>query len=91
VLRFACSDIYRRSVLIHSRTVPPETHRKLLRIVAVPAAGPVLVAPPALSFSTSTTEFVCGQCAVPLMQAQDEQVYGLVIHCVKCGAYNSTD
>ena len=68
-----------------------DKERKALRVVPAPAVGSVLPAPPPLMFSTHTVEFTCGRCETVLMKAEDEQVHGLVIHCLKCGSYNATE
>jgi len=31
-----------------------------------------------------------GNCGTVLMHAEDDQVHGLFIHCIRCGACNAT-
>jgi predicted RNA-binding Zn-ribbon protein involved in translation (DUF1610 family) len=48
-------------------------------------------APPILRANTHTIDFTCSTCGVVLMHAEQGQVHNLMIHCMKCGAFNSTD
>jgi hypothetical protein len=91
-LSFALCAVYQLNKLCPFSHMPLEIFRKCLRVIAAPDTGPVLVAPPALCFKDGTTEFVCGHCAVPLMQGEgdDEPRRGLIIRCARCGTYNST-
>ena len=65
--------------------------RKPLRVISAPAIGPVVSAPPPLIASTHTVDYTCGRCDAVLLHAEEDQVHGLVIHCQKCGSYNTTD
>jgi DNA-directed RNA polymerase subunit RPC12/RpoP len=67
-----------------SRVVP-------LKIIAAPAVGPVVSAPPVLKASDHTVDYTCGNCGTLLMHAEEDQVHNLHIHCLACGSYNSTD
>jgi hypothetical protein len=65
--------------------------KKPLRVVTAPAIGPAVSAPPILIASSHTVEFTCGHCGAALLHAEEGQVHGLIIQCVSCGSYNSTD
>ena len=68
------------------------TPRKIsLKVVTAPAVGVVLEAPPALQASEHSVDYTCGRCATVLLHADEGQVRGILIHCTKCGSYNSTD
>jgi hypothetical protein len=57
-------------------------HRKIsLKVVAAPATGPVVSAPPVLTASDHTIDYAWGNCGVVLLHAEDGQVHNLVIHC----------
>ncbi len=62
-----------------------------LKAVLTPVSGPIVSAPPALIASTHTVDYTCATCDAVLLHAEDGQVHNLVIHCVKCGSYNTTD
>jgi predicted RNA-binding Zn-ribbon protein involved in translation (DUF1610 family) len=62
-----------------------------LKIIAAPAVGPVVSAPPVLKASDHTVDYTCGNCGALLMRAEEDQVHNLHIHCLECGSYNSTD
>ena len=62
-----------------------------LKVIPAPAIGAVVSAPPALIASTHTVDYCCGHCDVVLMHADRGQVHNLVIRCVACGSYNTTD
>jgi hypothetical protein len=44
-----------------------------------------------LKASEHSVDYTCGQCATILLHAEEGQVHGLLIHCTKCGSYNTTD
>lgn len=68
------------------------TDRKTpLKVVTAPAIGVVLQAPPVLTASEHSVDYTCGRCASVLLHAEEDQVHGILIHCTKCGSYNSTD
>jgi DNA-directed RNA polymerase subunit RPC12/RpoP len=48
-------------------------------------------APPVLIASSHTIDYLCGNCGTVLLHAEDDQVHGLFIHCMQCGACNATD
>ena len=62
-----------------------------LKVVPAPSFGAVVSAPPILIASTHTIDYACGHCDAVLMHADDGQVHNLMIHCVACGSYNTTD
>ena len=62
-----------------------------LKVVIAPAIGVVLQAPPVLVASEHSVDYTCGRCAAVLLHADEDQVHGVLIHCTKCGSYNSTD
>ena len=62
-----------------------------LKVIPAPAIGAVVSAPPALIASTNTVDYTCGHCDAVLMHAERGQVHNLVIHCVACGSYNTTE
>jgi len=41
--------------------------------------------------STNTVDYVCGDCGVVLLHAEEGQFHNLVIRCTACGSYNATD
>ena len=68
------------------------SRRKIgLRLIAAPAIGPVVSAPPTLKASDHTIDYACSNCGAILLHADEGQVHNLVICCTKCGSYNSTD
>jgi DNA-directed RNA polymerase subunit RPC12/RpoP len=68
------------------------TGRKIpLKLVAAPAVGVVLEAPPVLKASEHSVDYTCGRCATVLLHADEGQVYGVLIRCTNCGSYNATD
>jgi hypothetical protein len=69
-----------------------KTRRKVsLKLVDSPRTGAVVTAPPPLTASDHTIDYCCAHCGAVLMHAEAEQVHNLLIHCVACGAYNTTD
>ena len=48
-------------------------------------------APPALEMPNPTVEFKCGNCGAVLMRGDEDKIYPLVVLCISCGSYNSTD
>ena len=57
-----------------------------LVIEAVPKAPPVLLEAP-----NPTVECKCGNCGAVLMRGDESKNYPLIILCISCGSYNSTD
>ena len=62
-----------------------------LKVIAPPAIGHVLDAPPTLIASDHSVDYTCGQCETICLHSSEDQVYGLMIHCKTCGSYNSTE
>ena len=56
-----------------------------LVIEAVPKAPPVLETP------NPTVECKCGNISAVLMRGDESKNYPLMILCISCGSYNSTD
>jgi DNA-directed RNA polymerase subunit RPC12/RpoP len=70
----------------------PENPKVRLKRIPAPTIGdPLVHAPPTLIASTHTIDYECANCGAVLLHAENEQVHNLVIHCQKCGCYNSTD
>ena len=67
------------------------TKKVSLKAVNAPAIGVVLPAPPVLTASDHSVDYVCERCSTILLHAEEGQVRGLLIHCTNCGTYNSTD
>jgi predicted RNA-binding Zn-ribbon protein involved in translation (DUF1610 family) len=61
-----------------------------LRVIERPPLGPSVTAPPVLNASSHTVDFTCGSCGTLLLQAEEGQIYGVVIECAECGAFNVT-
>ena len=68
-----------------------EHPRVALKLIPSPRTRHIVSAPPILIASTNTVDYVCGDCGVVLLHAEEGQVHNLIIHCTGCGAYNSTD
>jgi predicted RNA-binding Zn-ribbon protein involved in translation (DUF1610 family) len=64
--------------------------RIALKSVASPTTERFVNAPPILNASSHTVDFTCDNCGAVLMHAEEGQVRGLLIHCIKCGTFNST-
>ena len=85
------------SVTEGSVVLPParEQHmpdRKIsLKVITSPATGHVMDAPPVLQASAHSIDFTCGHCGTILLHADAYQVHGVLIRCIACGSYNSTD
>ncbi len=67
------------------------TRKISLKVVVAPKKGHVLDAPPVLVASDHSVDYTCGHCGTILLHAEEGQVRGLLIHCAKCGSYNTTD
>lgn len=65
--------------------------RRNLAVVDLPPGQRAVSAPPVLVASIHTVDYCCGNCGTLLMHADEGQVHNLLIHCVKCGSYNSTN
>jgi predicted RNA-binding Zn-ribbon protein involved in translation (DUF1610 family) len=85
------------SVAESSVVLPPVIRERVmttripLKVVTAPAVGVVLKAPPVLKASEHSVDYTCGRCGTVLLHADEGQVHGILIHCTKCGSYNSTD
>ena len=66
------------------------TRKIPLKVVIAPGTGHVLPAPPVLMASEHSVDYTCGNCDTILLHADENQVYGLLIECKKCGSYNAT-
>ena len=60
------------------------------RVVEATGMENAVSAPPVLMASSHTIDFVCGNCGVVLMHAEDDQVHGLFIRCTQCESLNVT-
>jgi hypothetical protein len=67
--------------------------QKTLKVIPAPlAVGAAVNAPPVLEDRGSpTVEYTCGGCGAVLMRVDEQQVHSLIIHCIACDLYNSTD
>ena len=61
-----------------------------LTVIPAPSIGHVLDAPPVLKASEHSVDYTCGRCGTTLLHAEEGQVHGLLLHCIKCGSYNTT-
>ena len=68
-----------------------KTRKIPLKIVTAPAIGVVLEAPPVLIASEHSVDYTCGGCGTIVLHADEGQVHGVLIRCVNCGSYNSTE
>jgi predicted RNA-binding Zn-ribbon protein involved in translation (DUF1610 family) len=70
----------------------PALLQKTLKLVPAPLIEAVPTAPPVLLEAPNpTAEYKCGNCGAVLMRGEEGRAYSLLIHCVSCGSYNSTD
>jgi len=67
-----------------------ENPTRKLRVVEATGLEHAVDAPPVLVATSNTIDFLCGNCGTVLMRAEDDQVHGLFIHCIQCGACNAT-
>jgi hypothetical protein len=68
-----------------------EHQRENLSVVNLPLGRRALYAPPVLIASTHTVDYCCGRCGIVLLHAEVGQVHNLLIYCIECRSYNSTD
>jgi predicted RNA-binding Zn-ribbon protein involved in translation (DUF1610 family) len=68
-----------------------QNQRVPLRTIERPTIGAAVTAPPVLDASSHTVDYVCGKCGTVLLRAEEGQVFGLVIECLDCGAFNATE
>ena len=71
-------------------TMPPLL-QKTLKVVPAPLIGRVPTAPPVLEEPNPTVEFKCGNCGAVVMRVDESKSYPLMVRCISCGSYNSTD
>jgi hypothetical protein len=64
--------------------------QRTLRVVEATGIEHSANAPPILCASSHTIDFVCGNCGVVLLHAEDDQVHGLFIRCTQCESLNTT-
>jgi predicted RNA-binding Zn-ribbon protein involved in translation (DUF1610 family) len=61
-----------------------------LRVVPASSVGNFVDAPPVIVASDHSVDYTCGSCGTLLLHAEAGQIYGLTIHCTKCGSFNLT-
>ena len=71
-------------------TMPPLL-QKTLKVIPAPLIGRVPTAPPVLEAPNPTVECKCGNCSAVLMRGDGSKAYPLMVRCISCGSYNSTD
>jgi hypothetical protein len=62
-----------------------------LKVIAAPATGNAIQAPPSIVASVHSNRYLCGNCGTLLVIAEAGQLHGLVAHCRICGAYNAVE
>jgi predicted RNA-binding Zn-ribbon protein involved in translation (DUF1610 family) len=67
------------------------TRKISLKVMTAPLTGHVVSAPPVFKASDHSVDYTCGHCGTILMHAEENQVYGLLLRCMDCGSYNSTE
>jgi hypothetical protein len=66
--------------------------KKTLKVVPAPLIiEAVPKSPPVLEARNPTVECKCGNCGAVLMRGAEGENYPLMILCVSCDSYNSTD
>ena len=65
--------------------------QRTLKVVPAPLVETVPTAPPALETPNPTVEFKCGNCGPVLIRGDEGRVYPLMVLCISCCSYNSTD
>jgi len=65
--------------------------QRTLKVVPAPLIEGVPKAPPVLEALNPTVECKCGNCGAVLMRGNKSKAYPLMILCISCGSYNSTD
>jgi hypothetical protein len=65
--------------------------QRTLKVVPAPLIEGVPKAPPLLEAHSPTIECQCGNCGAVLMRGDKSKAYPLIILCISCGSYNSTD
>ena len=69
----------------------PALLQKTLKVVPAPLVIGVPKAPPVLEELNPTVECKCGNCGAVLMRRDEGKAYPLMVLCISCGSYNSTD
>ena len=69
----------------------PALLQKTLKVVPAPLIEAVPTAPPALEALNPTVECKCGNCGAVLIRGDESKAYPLMVLCISCGSYNSTD
>ena len=69
----------------------PALLQKTLKVVPAPLVIGVPKAPPVLEALNPTVECKCGNCGAVLMRGDEGKAYPLMVHCISCGSFNSTD
>jgi DNA-directed RNA polymerase subunit RPC12/RpoP len=62
-----------------------------LRVIPPPSVGYVTSAPPPITVTAETNQYLCGQCGTVLVIADDDQIHGLIVRCRECGRYNEVE
>jgi hypothetical protein len=65
--------------------------QRILKVVPAPLIEGVPRAPPVLEALNPTVECKCGNCGAVLMRGDKSKAYPLMILCISCGSYNSTE
>jgi hypothetical protein len=69
----------------------PTLLQKTLKVIPAPLVKTVPTAPPVLEVPNPTVECKCGNCGAVLMRGNESNAYPLIVLCISCGSYNSTD
>jgi DNA-directed RNA polymerase subunit RPC12/RpoP len=69
----------------------PALPQRTLKTVPAPLIESIPTAPPVLEMPNPTVEYKCGNCSAVLMHVDESKTYPLIVHCVSCGSYNSTE
>jgi DNA-directed RNA polymerase subunit RPC12/RpoP len=69
----------------------PALPQRTLKVVPAPLIESIPTAPPVLEMPNPTVEYKCGNCSAVLMHVDESKTYPLIVHCVSCGSYNSTE
>jgi DNA-directed RNA polymerase subunit RPC12/RpoP len=64
-----------------------------VRLSVIPASSVdhFVEAPPVIVASDHSIDYTCGTCGTALLHAEKGQIYGLAIHCTRCGSCNLTN
>jgi hypothetical protein len=58
-----------------------ESRTLRLRVIRPPSVGYVVSAPPAITVTPETNQYVCGACGTLLLVAADDEIHGLTVRC----------